>query len=190
MKNRIIVLLLVYLLPVKSSLSQSSREKAAAEILMLKNGALLIKLKTSENAINGLISAGRTAEAEKLREDQMSRNKEIAKAFTEQITFCKTYFFYSGNTNSIKNGDFGSLMNGSLEKDSTFNTINYLIAEFGESQTSKIEGLLIEDRNLVQLGSPFPSFIRTNKAGLKTRTYKEIGEALDNEFYDFYDAIK
>ncbi|MDF2436423.1 MAG: hypothetical protein K0Q95_799 [Bacteroidota bacterium] len=190
MKNHVIVLWLVFILPATSVFSQSGREKAAAEILMLKNGALLIKLKTSENAINGLISAGRTAEAEKLREEQLSKNKEIAQAFTEQITFCKTYFFYSANTNSIKNGDFGSLMNGGLEKDSTFNTINYLIAEFGESTTSKIEGLIIQDRNLVQLDSPFPSFIRTNKAGVKTRTYKEIAEALDNELYDFYNKAK
>lgn len=169
---------------------QSSTEKAKAQIIILKSGALLIRLKTSANAINALKQAGRAEEADKIKQEQLIKNKDIAKAFSENIAFCKVYFFYSDHSDAIKNGDFGSLMNGSLETDSTFNSVNYLIGEFGTSPTNKLDGFIIEDRSLVQLESPFPSFIRTNKAGLKTRSYTEIAQELNNELEIFYNKIK
>ncbi|HEX8516218.1 MAG TPA: hypothetical protein VF868_08465 [Bacteroidia bacterium] len=187
---RTITILLVVILPVLDSYAQKPKEKASAQIHMLKDGALLIKLKTSENVINGLIKDGKPEEAEKVREEQLIRNKEIAQAFTETISFCKVYFFYSSNSAAVKSGDLGSIMNGSLEADSTFNTVNYLIGEFGESPHNNIEGFIIEDRNLEQLQPPFPSFIRSNKAGLKTRSYKEIAEILDTELNEFYNKSK
>lgn len=186
MKNSVLIFLLIVTGPAHFVFAQSSRDKAAADIIMLKEGALLVKLKTSENLINGFIRAGKQDEADKVKAEQEMTNKDIARAFGKHFNFCKVYFFYSGQSAAVKNGDFGQLMNTDLETDTSFNSVNYLIGEFGESETTKIDGFIMEDRNLVQLESPFPFLIRANKSGVISRTYDEMVIALNEELQDFY----
>lgn len=186
MKNPLLIFMLIISGPAHFIFAQSSRDKAVADILMLKEGALLVKLKTSENLINGFVRAGKQDEADKVKAEQEMTNKDIARAFSKHFNFCKVYFFYSGQSAAVKNGDLGQLLNTDLEIDSTFNSVNYLIGEFGESETTKIDGFIMEDRNLVQLESPFPFLIRANKSGFISRTYAEMVIALNDELHDFY----
>ncbi|MCE3280522.1 MAG: hypothetical protein K0S44_2713 [Bacteroidetes bacterium] len=186
MKNYFLILILILTCRSHFIIAQSSRDKAVADILMLKEGALLVKLKTSENLINGFIRAGKQEEADKVKAEQEATNRDIARAFSKHFNFCKVYFFYSGQSTAIKNGDLGALMNTDLEADPSFNSVNYLIGEFGESATTKIDGFIMQDRNLVQLESPFPFLIRSNKSGVISRTYDEMVIVLNVELRDFY----
>lgn len=169
-----------------SSFSQSSAN-AHKNIILLKNGALFIKLKTSENVINGLIARGRKDEAEKIRTDQAMENKEIINAFKNNFKFCKVFFFYSNNSQKIKDGNYkGCLINTNNEIDSTFNSIDYLIGEFGQTETNRIDAFLIEDKNFDQLKKPFPFLIRLNKFGVATRSKDEMAKAVNDELTLFW----
>ena len=169
--------------------AQKAHPTAKDQIMMLKSGALLVRLKTSENIIKGLKDAGRNEDAEKVRMEQEATNKEIVSAFSEHFTFCKIFYFYSHNSASVKAGKLnGVLLNKDLHVDSSFTSSNFLIGQFGESSGTHIKGFFIEDRNGEQLSKPFPFMIKINKAGVVTRNYGEVAEALDNEFSDYYNA--
>lgn len=168
------------------SFSQSSKNAHDA-IVMLKRGALFVKLKTSDNAINGLIERGRKDEAERLRSSQALENSETMQAFKKNFSFCKIYFFYSTNSAKIKDGNYkGCLINTSNEIDSSFTGSDYLIGEFNTSATNRIEAFIIEDKNFDQLKSPFPFMTRVNKNGVFTRTKDEIAKAVNDELTFFW----
>jgi hypothetical protein len=173
------------------AISQGKRDKASSDILMLKDGALLIKLKTSDNLINGLIRAGKTEQAEQAKKDQAALNSDIIKAFKEHYNFSKVYFFYSRNSAEVKRGELkGILMNYDLHTDSTFSGKNFLTAEFSESASNGLEGFIVGDNQFNALRSPFPFMIRLNKNGIIRRTNTEIVKELNKEFYNFYDKVK
>jgi hypothetical protein len=177
---------LLFIAATFSTFSQSSAN-AHKNIASLKKGALFIKLKTSENVINGLIERGRKDEAEKIRAELALENKEIINAFKNNFTFCKVFFFYSNNSQKIKDGNYtGCLLNTNYEIDSTFNGSDYLIGEFGQTETNRIDAFLIEDKNFNQLKKPFPFLIRLNKFGVATRSKDEMAKAVNEELTNFW----
>ena len=82
------------LLLVVPSIAQPKKNTANQNIQLLKNGALLVRLKTSENLINAYLKKGKIAEAEKIKEEQLKKNKEIVAAFKSQFTFCKDHWLF------------------------------------------------------------------------------------------------
>ena len=163
------------------------RDKARADIVMLKGGALLVRLKTSELKINALKSKGMLKEAELIRVGQESTNKQIVEAFWKEFHFCKVYFFYSNNSEKIKSGNYnGCLMNVNMEIDSSFTGQNYLTGEFDESETAGIDAFVLKDKNYDQLKSPFPYMIKLNQALVTTRSPAKAVKALNDKLFDFY----
>ncbi len=162
-------------------------DKARAEIGMLKGGALLVRLKTSDLKINALKSKGMLKEAELIRIGQESTNKQIVEGFWKEFHFCKVYFFYSNNSEKIKSGNHkGYLMNVNMEIDSSFTGQNYLIGEFDESEVSSIDAFVIKDKNFDQMKKPFPFMIKLNQALVTTRSYDKVAVALNEKLFDFY----
>lgn len=131
---RNILLILIVLIP-GLAFSQTSRQ----QIKELKNGVLLVRLKTSEKVIQGLKEMGHFDMAEEIRQDQREENLEIAAAFKESYDFSPVCFFYSDCTRDIKEGNYdGCIMDHGLNKISSMpeNIGNYLVAEFSHVQRS------------------------------------------------------
>ncbi len=188
---RYISIVMLLLLPFASPSQNQKEPGAKKQINLLKNGALFIRLKTSENLINAFIEKGKTEEAEKVKQEQLNKNKVISKAFAEHFTFCKVYFFYSNNSTKISQGNYqGCLMNAMLEIDTTYTGNNYLIGEFDESATTEIDAFIIKDKNFKQLKSPFPFMIRLNKTLVIERKKEEVAAELSQKLEEFYSRNK
>ncbi|MGZ6522636.1 MAG: hypothetical protein ACXVDT_12450, partial [Bacteroidia bacterium] len=144
------------------SFAQKAKDKAREEIDLLKNGALLIRLKTSELQINAFKKAGNEQKAEELKKSQEDENKAIIEGFKANFTFCPVYFFYSDHSEEIKSGNYSGLFDVNYKPVSNFNS-NYLIGEYDQSdERTQIHAFFIEDKNYEHLRSPFPFLIKQN----------------------------
>ncbi len=125
---RIILLILIILIPA-FVLPQTSRQ----QIKEMKEGVMLVRLKTSEKVIEGLKDAGLFDKAKEVRQEQKEENQEIAAAYHKSFDFCPVYFFYSDCSGKVREGNFEDcLMDHNLEKMKSVPEIgdNYFISEF------------------------------------------------------------
>jgi len=127
----------------KESLSKQYRKITWQQIGQLHDGALLVRLKTKKNTIEALRKMGRDNKAEMVEAKQNAFNKEVIRVFKEYFTFCPYYFFFSDDSEAVKEKQFDSVgfLNDKLVIDSTitFDMENFLTAEFGviEQDTAK-----------------------------------------------------
>jgi hypothetical protein len=179
--------LLVLCVAVPSSYGQRKKDRAKDHIILLKQGALFVRLRTSELQINALKRAGQAEQAGKLEAEQNATNKSIMEAFKNNFTFCPVYFFYSNNSADITAGnckgkvfdaDQNLYMNAPCDK--------FLIGEFGQSETTNLDAFIIKDSNFAQLKAPFPYLIRLNQAFVSTRSDDEIVKILNERLFEFY----
>lgn len=173
------------------------------QVEKLKAGALLVRLKTSENKISKLIEYGRNSEAEKVKREQLEDNLNIIQAFKNHFEFCPVYFFLSGNSKQVRSGELGNIfVNENLEIDTTIQfTGEYLTADFSRTQgvptkdengtqvatTSSfgLPALVVMDKNFVQMSNPFPATVRVpmfRDAIIKDRAV----QSLNNDLFYFY----
>lgn len=171
--------------------ADSTKTSAAALLKGLKQGGLLVRLKTSENSINTLIARGRTKEAEALKAKQYAKNLEVYRAFKEKYKFGNVYFFYSTHSKEVKTGQLaGIFLDSSLQPDSsiTLSNSNYFIAEIGDIQseatTSSIHGLHIMDADMKEINvRNLKSVWHIDLANLKVRTPADMVEAFNKRLF-------
>lgn len=105
------------------------------QISILKNGALLVRLKTKENSINALREIGDTVKANLIIENQNRFNKTIISAFRKNYTFSPVYFFLSSFSDTIRNHKLNDVVfvNDQVVPDPSVkpNASQFLTAEFG-----------------------------------------------------------
>jgi hypothetical protein len=105
------------------------------QINRLKNGQLLVRLQSKQNAVEALLKAGQKAKAEKYKSEQGIYNMRIIKAFRQYYTFSPVYFFFSDYTDKIQSKNFDKVVfvDDSLHPDSTIKikSDKFLTAEFG-----------------------------------------------------------
>ncbi|HPD64734.1 MAG TPA: hypothetical protein P5050_08850 [Bacteroidia bacterium] len=176
--------------------NKNSVNLAYQHILALKEGVLLVRLKTSDNIIQHLNNAGKTEEAEKIRQQQRIENLEIVASFKKYFRFCPVYFFYSTQTAEAMSGNFkGILLNDSLQADSMINFLPqiYYFAEFGyldlneEGSTGTgIEALIIKDKAFNQLERPFPFYVRRNEFLAGSKNISQVVGMLNFNLEQFY----
>jgi len=141
MKNICLLILSLFLLS-NNSYSQSTplSNKEKQEISnyyfnKLSNGALLVRLRSNKRKINSLKERGYIDEARRVEMNQNHYNREIISAFTNEMTFCDTYFFYSDQSNNVRKKDFSEpfFLDSNLVIDESieFSFDDFLIAEFG-----------------------------------------------------------
>lgn len=158
------------------------RLNAEKQIRELRNGILLIRLKTRLPLIQALQEKGRSTDAELVRLKQFSENKEIIAAFRTWFKFCPTYFFYSNYSDYIREGKIDSVyfLTDSAEVDSaiTLPEKPFYIAEFTwlDRDTATFAG---------------GTYLYRGENGLERRTYYEGGgnygfEALVFKSAQFY----
>jgi hypothetical protein len=153
--NKIILVLLLFLnstigisqdTPTKKKKVSFRRQLNAStkeQINQLKDGALLVRLKTKNLTITALRNADRNKQADAIEKKQAEFNLNIISAFRANFNFCPVYFFYSDYSSNVKERKFDSVMflNDSLRPDTTikFTGKTFLVAEFGtiEQDTAK-----------------------------------------------------
>ena len=118
-------LLLRYCFGVKKSPQPPSYRKvkkrhSKQQIQELKDGVLLVRLKTSQPKIDALKRFGYEYKAMKVAKYQKEQNQAIVDAFKQNYSFSSVYFFYSYNTDKVKKGALKNIfLNDSLTLDST-----------------------------------------------------------------------
>jgi hypothetical protein len=121
--------------PKKVSFKRQLNDSAKQQITRLKNGVLLVRLKTNENVVNALRKSGKADLADKVVENQKLFNQNIVSAFKENFTFCPVYFFYSNYSKEVKEGRFQQIvfLNESLQPDDKiqFPGKSFFVADFG-----------------------------------------------------------
>jgi hypothetical protein len=127
----------------KISFRKQLKASTKVQINQLKNGALLVSLKTNKSKIAALKKIGRNDQAQALEEKQRQLNKSILAAFKAKFNFCTTYFFFSDYAIYAKERAFDKVvfLNDSLIPDSNimFQNKTFLVASFGklEQDTAK-----------------------------------------------------
>ena len=103
--NRILIGLLLFFISITGILQATQTEKnkpslrkqrnysAKKQINQLKDGALLVRLKTKKNTISALRKIGKSKLADEIEKKQSEYNLNIITAFKTNFDFCPTYFF-------------------------------------------------------------------------------------------------
>lgn len=169
------------------------------QINKLKDGALIVKLKTNDIIIEALRKQGNIKLAEKKKLEQFAVNKTIITAFNDFYKFSKVYFIKSNYTDSLLKGkrtniflDTNVQINPSITLTETF----YLIAEKDFVYNSSI-GFVKEDsaKYQVEQGNSVneAAFVIKNKYGHQLKspfpfliTYKmNIAKVITGSKFDF-----
>ncbi|MBA3679752.1 MAG: hypothetical protein H0W73_00980 [Bacteroidetes bacterium] len=126
---------------------------ASWQINQLKNGALVVRLKTSKKLVDALRSQGKTVLADEKQLEQDAININTMRAYINNYTFSKVYFMYSNYSDSLLNGKReGIFVDTTLTVDSkiVMNEKFYLLAERDYTYNSSI-GFVPEDSARIQI---------------------------------------
>lgn len=158
--------------------AQNLKLRSAGQIRNLKNGVLLVRLRTSEIAIKNLRKNGNEGMANTLQRRQDAANQRIMAAFMREFQFCPVYFFFSSDTEKVKAGKTsGFLLNDRLQVTNhlALPDTNFFVAELTdiesyrpdpedleESASAEVtfKALVVRDRKFHQLAKPFPFFVK------------------------------
>ncbi|MCX7743898.1 MAG: hypothetical protein N2167_04955 [Flavobacteriales bacterium] len=169
MKNVYLLITVLFIMLLASCYVASKAEINEAERCLntLKQGVLLVRLKTGSNQIKLLRQAGKNAEADEIAKFWETENKAIIKAFSKEYTFSPVLFFLNTSTDSLRSRKTkGIFINDSLQRlpDDLLGNRPYLIAELDEleapSSNFGLPALVVRDSTFKQLRRPFPFFIR------------------------------
>jgi hypothetical protein len=113
------------------------REKAAITLRNLKNGSVIVRLKTNEKSIEAYKNSGRGDIAEKIAEDRKAQNLKLYDAFTKAFTFCKVFFIYAKDTRQFLDGKKGLFLDRNLNYDPSIKLTdaNFVFCEFGSAES-------------------------------------------------------
>ncbi|MCO6500857.1 MAG: hypothetical protein J5I47_10825 [Vicingus serpentipes] len=160
--------------PKKESYRKIVRRESEEQIEELKQGTLLVRLKTSNNKINALKKVGNIEKALKVKAEQDLENKQIISAFKHYFNFCDVVFFHSNHSNNVRAKKLSNIfLNDSLMIDGSIKVDTnraIFIAEFGSIEapsTSGFQALIIKNDEFVQLKRPFPYYVRTSFKSMK-----------------------
>jgi len=130
----------------------------AWQVHQLREGALVVRLKTNKLLIDELLKNGNSGLALEKQLEQFAINKNTMFAYRENFNFCKLYFIYSNSSDSLLNGtrqgiflDTNLTVDPAIVMQETF----YLLAERDYAYNSSI-GFVVEDsaRIIKERGNP------------------------------------
>lgn len=133
------------------------RDKASQTLRDLRNGAVIVRLKTNDKSVAAYRKAGRNDIADKIVESRKSQNEKLVYAFEHEFRFCKVYFIYANQTTSILDGNYKVFLNKDLKVDSSivFSDTTFVFCEFGSvegfSDFSDYENKTVADRGVNHL---------------------------------------
>ena len=186
----------------------TNRLLSRSHIMQLKDGALILRLKTNDKSIEQYRKSGRNDVAEKIIADNRKRNLDIANAFRAEFSFCKVYFMFTRDTRKFLAGDTKVFLNDTLSADTTIQLKEKfsLFAEYGtvmanlradeyhysgvkktkeSSQPMSSSALFASDLNLNQLTEPFPFY-----AVVYLDNFKKAAARWSNSLEKYYTLTK
>lgn len=130
----------------------------AWQINELKKGALVVRLRTNRHLIEGLLARGQKQLAEQKAEETYMINRNLMRAYKNNIRFCKVYFITSGSSDSLLKGmRSGIFLDTLLNVDPkiVMNEEFYMLAERDYIYNSSI-GFVPEDsaKSVIEHGNP------------------------------------
>lgn len=172
-------------------LSRSERKAIARKAIQsLKNGTLVVRLKSKNNKIKKieeLLASNELKESTRARLrkeltstiDQRNKyNTSLTNAFSNLYSFSNVYYMYDTASVSLKKGvKSGIFLDKNLELDPSIKIPegDFFIVKTGttnSTSTTGIQALVIMDKNLKDLSRPFPYYVRINSiARLFTRVF-------------------
>lgn len=198
MPNRVLGLFLILLIIGTSSCKSARlrKDKAAEQIIGLKNGFLLMRLKTSKPNIDAYISAGLPDKAKRRDYKQALQNQYFLSRFKNNFDFCPVYFFISLDGKKIREGKLEGLIFDADRNKIPIEELEgkpYLIAAYDEVSTVAVQndafGLIVIDTDFSELEDPFPRAIQgkfdaTTVFGVPKDT--RLVARLNSSFHRFY----
>lgn len=184
----------------------NDREKAQTQIVLLKSGALIVRLKTQDRKIEAYKNAGNTKLVNKLEKELNIFNSNLIESFNKYYNFSKVYFIFPLDYNELLAGkNSGYFLNNKMHKDASIE-INFeddfFVCEYGvvydediidqnnaktkvvTSTPRQQDALVIKDLDLVQLLSPFPAYV-----SIRLKTVDKSVENLNNSLHKFYNKV-
>jgi hypothetical protein len=116
--------------------SAKERDRTSQTLRDLKNGAVIIRLKTGSKSIDAYRKAGQNDVADRIEAEHQKQNQKMFWAFTENFLFCDVYFIYANETDAFLGGKRGLFLNQQLQHDSSivFEGTNFVFCEYGSVQ--------------------------------------------------------
>jgi hypothetical protein len=151
--------------------------------MVLKDGALVVRLKTKRNKVEKLNEAIANPnlsdkDKKKMRKELETTiaerdkyNSELAASFDAYYNFSAVYFMYDTSSVALKDGEkSGFLLNKNLEVDPKIAIIqdSIFVAYTGTldaTNSTGLEALILMDNRFEVLPSPFPYYVRANHFG-------------------------
>ena len=113
------------------------RDKASQTLKALRNGAVIVRLKTNQKSVDAYRKSGRNDIADRIEADRQKQNEKMYQAFQRSFLFCKVYFIYAHETKLFLEGNRKIFLNENLQHDSTiaFTDNNFVFCEFGSVES-------------------------------------------------------
>lgn len=182
---------------------KGSRTYSKYSIDKLKKGVLIVRLKTNKKGIDAMLSMGLEKKAQKAQRQIDADNKAIINAFKDMYSFSDVYFFYSNNTQNVRDMKFENIFldeNLKVDKSIKLNPLYtfYMIGDFDKVRTLNDKGeydgssslisraIVMKDRDLEQMPRPFPFYI---KAGNKNQIQNHVFN-LNQQLNWFYNSMR
>lgn len=176
----LLALLMCYSTTNLSAQTDEMRPKTEAKTAIqdLKKGVLIVRLPSHAKKIAAMEDLMKNKKVSKSNKENLKkqitltkketqlRNLAIVKGFKTAYDFSDVLFIYDHNTKAIQEGQAtGVFLDKRLKVDESLdlNNRSYLFARFGKTDvntTTGVEGIIITDKNLVDLGKPFPAYVR------------------------------
>lgn len=112
------------------------RDQMAQLLRNMKNGSLIVRLKTNQKSIDAYRRAGKELIAERIETERRNQNLKLYWAFRNYFTFCKVYFIYAHETQRFLDGERNVFLDKDLNVDPsiTFDETEFIFCEYGSAQ--------------------------------------------------------
>jgi len=113
--------------------STKQRDRASVALRALRNGCVVIRIKTNDKSIEAYRKMGKNELADKIEDQRRLQNEKLYQAFKNYFTFCKVYFIYAKETQDFLSGRRDIFLNDKLEHDSSIVMKErfYVFCEYG-----------------------------------------------------------
>ncbi len=180
--------------------SQGRHAIAEQAIKDLKNGVLVVRLKTGSNKLGAMQRVANSPDvteserkmfAERIAAYQKEVDQEnewLVRSLKEHYSFSETLYMPDTSAHQLKKGvQSGYFLNGEMQPDPTISLGGkpYLVLFYGNAISpgkSGIEGLVLLDANLKELVEPFPFF--SGISTIKRTLVKFFNKKEESEIYD------
>lgn len=191
------IIVVIFLVFYSCNVLSGQEKNATQHIQELRNGMLLVRLKSGTQRKMVLEQRGMFEKAKAVVEQQTQENQNLIMAFARHFSFCPVYFFYSDRNHFVTNGILDSVIffNAALQEVSIPNASHtpYKIAGIGMKENedaaynsgNSLDGLIIYDEKGKQLKSPFPFFHRTFSSHPKWKALSSAVGSLNRKLSDF-----